>query len=148
MKENRNINSGIPQKTREEKRPRLNLETKLLNLIKELVENNGRFLVLNYIEKNTVGTISPIVVERWLDEGIAPWDSIQKDIFSTLESRPPDKLPITKRNPISTPEQKEDISLPSKKPGPKSNKKEQIIKENEEKLKNIINKLREEGKIL
>jgi hypothetical protein len=148
MKENRNISSGIPQKNREEKGPKLNLETKLLNLIKELVENNGRFLVLNYIEKNTLGNIYPVVVERWLDEGIAPMDSIQKDILTTLESRPPDKLPIAKRNLVSTPKQEEDISLPFKKPGPKRNKKEQIIKDNEEKLKNIINKLRDEGKII
>jgi hypothetical protein len=148
MKENKNFSSGIPQESKVERKPRPDLEKKLLIFINELIEKHGKIPILEYIEENTLGTIAPIVIDRWLDGGRIPWPADQRDILSTLEKLPPDKLPIINNQPASTLKPEEDAYLYVKKPRGKGKGKEQIIKKSDEKLKDLVDKLRRQGKII
>ncbi|MEK7080881.1 MAG: hypothetical protein AAB902_00605 [Patescibacteria group bacterium] len=120
---------------------------KLIALFNPLVKKHGRNPIMNYIEKDTGGTTS-IVVDRWLSGEHIPVLAIRRGIISALEHFPPDSLPAMENIPLSTPKSKT-IENSSKKPKLKRiTKKEQIIRDNEEKIRILMEKLKKEGKIL
>jgi hypothetical protein len=127
----------------EEKRPP-DLETvEFVNLINSLLVNYSKNFIMKYIEKDTGGT-APALVENWL-KGIAPFPAFQKGIMSALETLK--GLPVAKETPLPVSEQKIIQTSIPKKPRLKRINREQIAKDNDEKLRILIEKLRAEGKI-
>lgn len=157
-----NKNLGVRPKGRKvEEGHALDPETlELVNLLSPYKKEFERNFIMKYIKENTRGGIPPIVIERWLSEEHIPSPSIRRDIIFTLKNFPKDSLPVVPLDkPLINSPVVEDI-LPST-PQPKTTKnsafqklefritkKEQIVKNNEEKLREIIERLRREGKII
>jgi hypothetical protein len=151
MEENPKFISGIPQKIHKETEIEIerkqDLETaKFVGLFNFLLEvkKYSRKYIMKFIEQYTGGTASA-VVERWLDNNV-PFPSLQKGIMSAMEELKTLPVPENVSAPVSKLETTKDPSL--EKPRlRKTTRREQIIIDNEEKLRILTEKLKAEGKI-